>query len=151
MDELLSRPARRTGVIVNYLSATITATVFCLGEYGGWTGTLALICLGALISLAISVFVTLVKTGFWRLTHTSVEKLDEREIQITHTSLRYAYRIFGVLALVAIALLFLSMRFSLLTLTPGGYPSLALATYVATIYLNQTLPASIIAWNEPRI
>jgi hypothetical protein len=133
------------------MSALIAATAFCIGEYRQWTLSLGAVSLLALLSLAISFYFTHVSTGLWVLTHTKIGNLDEREIQVTHTSLRYAYAIFGLLALVAITLLFLPMRFSFLTLTPGGYPSLALTAYVATIYLKETLPASVIAWSEPRV
>lgn len=151
MSRLLSKPARRFGVIVNYSSAMFFAIIFCLGEYEQWSAPLALVAILTVFSLAISSYLTLFRTGLWRLTHTRVEKLDEREIQLTHTSLRHSYAIFTGVSLALIAFMVLSVRFSIITLTHRGHYSFGLIVLILLQYLVQTLPASIIAWTEKEV
>jgi hypothetical protein len=151
MSKLLSKPARRFGVIVNYSSAILFAMVFCFGEYAHWSAPLALVAVLAVFSVAISSYLTLIRAGLWRLTHTSVEKLDEREIQVTHTSLRHSYTIFTGFSLALIAFMVLSVRFSFITLTHRGHYSFGLIVLILLQYLVHTLPASIIAWTEKEV
>jgi hypothetical protein len=151
MSNPLSKTARRFGVIVNYSGAVLFAMIFCLGEYTHWSVPLALVAILTVFSLAISSYLTLIRTGLWRLTHTSAEKLDEREIQVTHTSLRHSYMIFTGFSLALIAFMVLSVRFSFVTLTHRGHYSFGLIVLILLQYLVHTLPASIIAWTEKEV
>lgn len=151
MSKMMSLSARRSGVIVNYASAIFLAATFCLGEYTYWTGPLVLVALLALATVASSCYVTLIRTELWRLSHTRFDKLDEREAQVTHMSLRHSYTIFTGLCLTLIAFMVLSVRFSVFTLTWRGHYSFGLATLIFLQYLVQTLPASILAWTEKEV
>jgi hypothetical protein len=151
MSRLLSKPARRFGVIANYAGAILFATIFCFGEYTHWNVPLALVAILAVFALVTSSYLTLIRTGLWRLTHTSVEKLDEREIQVTHTSLRHSYVIFTGFSLALIAFMVLSVRFSFITLTHRGHYSFGLVVLILLQFLIHTLPASIIAWTEKEV
>jgi len=143
-----STRARRSGVVVNYASVLLVAAIFCVGEYGQWTAALIAAEVAALVILGVSLHVTLIRTGFWSLTHTDVGKLDEREIQVTHTALRYSYAALSTLSLVMFWLVTISVRFSLLSLTHRGHFSLGLIAVLCLTYLIETLPASILAWSE---
>jgi len=151
MNRMLSKPARRFGVIVNYLSVLLLAVLFCWGEYTHWSVPLAVVAILAVVCVAVSFYCTLITTDLWRLTHTNAQDLDEREIQVTHTSLRHSYMIFSSVCLAIIAFMIVSVRFSFFTLTHRGHYSFGLIVLICLQYLVQTLPASILAWREKKV
>ena len=89
---------RQVEIIVNYLSLLTLTFIFYYGkthEFG-----YPLIAGGA-ICLLIAQFTfkrLYMKTGLWKLTHAKIEKLDERELQLTHNALRLSYSIFTIKA-----------------------------------------------------
>jgi hypothetical protein len=137
--------------MVHYSAAILFSVIFCIGEYGQWNVPLGVVAGLALSSLAISFYWTLIRTGLLRLTRASAKKLDEREIQITHRSLRHSYAIFSVFSLALIGCMVISVRFSWFNLTHRGHYSFGLIVLIFLQYLVQTLPASIIAWTEERV
>jgi hypothetical protein len=82
--------------------------------------------------------------------HTKFELLDEREINLTHESLRRSYQIFTIFSLLLFAALFFLVRFSVDLLTFRGHFSLGLLLMILVPYLVHTLPASIIAFGLRR-
>lgn len=151
MGSILSKSARRFGVIANYLSLLLFATIFCIGEYGHWNPLFVGILILALFVIAASLYGTLIKTDIWRLTHTEFGKLDEREVEITHTALRYSYALITAFSLLMITIMTFSVRFSIVTLTHRGHYSFGLVVMITVMYLIETLPAAIIAWTEERV
>jgi hypothetical protein len=147
----LTLARRRAGVVIHYLCLLLFAITFCLGEYWRWNTYVVLIAVAFLIQMALSFHFTLIRTGFWRLTHTGIEMLDEREIQLTHSAMRRSYAIFSALSLAIIVFMTLSVRFSFFTLTHRGHYSFGLIVVICLLYLIQTLPGSIIAWKERSI
>jgi hypothetical protein len=83
-----------------------------------------------------------VSTGLWRLVHAGEDEIDEREMQLTLGSLKYAYAIFAITVLMG-----------LLLLAVFGYGSqpFRLTLFWAMVYLAHTLPSSIIAWSQPKV
>jgi len=148
MNKVSSRRAQRAGVVVIYVSALALSAVACWGEYTVWTAPVSFLALLLLAALLGSVHFTLIRTGFWRLTHTSVEELDEREVQITHNSLRHAYGLLSRVSFVLVLFMVISVRFSFLTLTHRGHYSLGLAILILIQIFIHTLPASFLAWTE---
>jgi hypothetical protein len=148
----LTKTQRRTGVVINYIAVVLFAVLFCIGEYRGWTtpGTI-----GIFISLSVwlvSFIIIYVKTRLWRFVHTKVDRLDERERQLTYESLRYAYAIFTVICLSYILVSSLvAPRLAVNVLTPDDYPSFGLVMMWVLLYLAHILPASIIAWTEREV
>jgi len=139
------------GVIVNYSSAALFIAIFLVGEYTVWNTVLVVLAVLTLLSIAISFYLTLVRTNLRRLTQANAAQLDEREIQLTHDSLRRSYAIFTGVSLAIIAFMLISVRFSFLTLTHRGNYSFGLIALIGLQYLVQTLPASIIAWTEKEV
>ena len=88
------------------------------------------------------------RTGLWKFVHMSLKDLDEREAQVIHNSLRVAYAIFTVLALLYILVLTLKIQFFAGLTDPSGDFSFGNVVFAAFIYLSHILPASIIAWSE---
>jgi hypothetical protein len=107
-------------------------------------GAEPLVIAGLILSLAVlavSFILIHVVTGLWRLTHTKVSNLDERQILVTHDALRHSYAIITILCLLA---LFWKSLF------PGENPNLIII-FAALLYLAHTLPASVIAWRESEV
>ena len=128
------------------------AVLFCIGEYKGWNTPAKIGIFTSLIVWLVSFIIIYVKTRLWRFVHTKVDKLDERELQLTHESLRYAYAIFSVICLSYILVSsLLAPRLAVNVLTPDDYPSFGLIMMWVLLYLAHILPASIIAWTEKEV
>lgn len=84
------------------------------------------------------------KTGLWRMVHAKANELDERQIMVTHESLRYSYGIFSILTLLVIFTNELLEEFTIVDLP-------LLPIFAVLLYLAHTLPAMIIAWTEKEI
>ena len=96
--------------------------------------------MGFIVVVGLFSFITLyIKTKIWKLVHTKIEKLDEREIQLTHESLRYSYSIFTVVSLLVLLIFALTIK---------DYDSLLMIICIGLLYLAHTLPAAIIAWKQ---
>ncbi len=140
MKQGLSKTNRRIGVIINYSSLILFLILFYMLKYEGWNILIGSGAAAALIITVISFIRTHVKTRLWRLTHAKIDKLDEREIQVSHESLRHSYGIFSVVCLVII---YIS------AVTEGGHIHVLIAA--SLLYLAHTLPASVIAWTEKEV
>jgi len=151
MKREISKRTRRIGVIINYASLVLFIIVFYAGEYRGWDAPTIIGGIIALVVAFLSFIYLYVKTHLWKFVHTSIEKLDERQVHVIHDSLRYSYSIFSILSLSYILVLTLTARFSINTLTTSGKASLGMIMLGGLIYLAHTLPASIIAWNEREV
>ncbi len=148
MNRAISRSARRMGVIVNFASLVIFIIIFLIGEYGDWNALLGVLAIVAAVIIIASFYYLYIRTNLWRLVHRRVDELDEREIQVTHNSLRHSYTIVSIISLVVIVFITLSVRFSFFTLTHRGHYSFGLIALIALNYVIHTLPASILAWSE---
>ncbi len=81
------------------------------------------------------------KSGIWKLTHTKADKLDERELALTHWALSESYGWFAVICLV------IMLAFSLIgkmNICPQYTISIPLVA--SLIYLSHTLPGVMLAW-----
>lgn len=145
-----SQSLRRVGVIVNYLSLVFLIMMFYLAEKNGPVTA-------HFIGIAVSFMITIItfyivhkKTGLWGLTHRKIEKLDEREIQLTHNALRYSYVIFSIFILGCIFVF--SIPGFLNSFVELDYFRASMRiTFMVLMYLAHTLPASIIAWTEKEV
>jgi len=138
-----SRAKRRIGVIVNYASLFLFLVFYYLGFIRGWNVAFTA---SALVFLAVSVgslIVVHVNTGLWKLGHSEVGKLDERQVQVTHEALRRSYSFFSVICL-------LIMLFNAVTGYRGYYLFDAVLP-VSLLYLAHSLPSSVIAWKEREV
>jgi hypothetical protein len=132
-----STSKRRLGVIVNYGFLLLTLILSLAGRLFGWSvGTV--VCFWLSVAMVIVTFYPVhVRTGLWRLAHAKADRLDEREIQQTLESLRYAYAGFSIATLLVIlAVVILDL----------GDQTLQLAVFWVLLYLAHTLPSSVLAW-----
>jgi hypothetical protein len=141
MRKSLSRTQRRVGVLLNYAALAMIPVIFAIGEAVDWSP----ITIGGMIACALLVVATLVRyhvgTGLWKLVHTKVADLDERQVQVTHGALRHSYSIFTILCLVG--LLWKSIFHA-------RGPDLIII-FAGLLYLAHTLPSSILAWTESEV
>ena len=151
MRREVSKPTRRIGVIINYLSLVLFILLFSLGMHRGWRIPIIVGETVALTIVLVSFVYLYVKTRLWKFVHASIEELDERQVHIMHDALRYSYSIFSVVTLSYLLILTLTTRFSIDTLTPSGSASLGMIILCGLIYIAHTLPASIIAWTEKEV
>ena len=136
-----SKPRRRAAVVLNYASVVAILVLFAFGQYRGWNTPLAVATI-AIAAVAMMSFLMLhVKTHLWWLVHTKADNLDERQIQLTHESLRYSYGIFAIVTLLVLLYLGITHR----------EDSLSIVVFASLLYLAHTLPASVIAWIEKEV
>ncbi len=139
MEKLIPRTSRRLAVVINYGAILLFLVCFYLAGRIGWNVPVAASVVTAILVALITFFSLHVRTKLWKLVHTKVENLDERELQVTHESLRYAYGIFTVISLLVLLVIAL--------LTPQ-WDSLLILIFASLLYLAHTLPSSVIAWRE---
>ncbi len=140
MKSKLSRSGRRIGVILNYLCLILLVVFYYTGKGIGWSNLILAGIGSALIMVVLSFIKVHVVTDLWKLVHAKIERLDERQIQVTHKSLRISYSIFSVICLVV--LFYASM-------TGGG--GIDIVAVASLIYFAHTLPSSVIAWTEKEV
>ncbi|MCD6162214.1 MAG: hypothetical protein J7K40_07355 [candidate division Zixibacteria bacterium] len=142
MNPKMSKSNRRAAVIINYLCILLFLIFFSIIKYHGWSVP---VIVGIVVSIAvvlISFFVLHIRTHLWKLVHSKIDHLDERQIQVTYESLRRSYSIFTIISL--IILLFIA-------LLDGEHSSMLILIFASLIYLAHTLPSSIIAWTEKEV
>ena len=87
-----------------------------------------------------------VKSGLWKLTHAGSDKLDERELLVTHNALGYSYGLFT-----ALALALMMANAVLFDFVPEITFVLTVPLVGSLIYLAHTLPGSYLAWTETEV
>ena len=83
------------------------------------------------------------KSGIWKLTHTKSEKLDERELALTHWALSESYGWFAIICLLILLALSLISRMNICPQYTISMPLVA-----SMIYLAHTLPGTLIIWKK---
>lgn len=143
MDLRKSQKARQLGVVVNYASLLFFLVLYYAGFIGSWS--IAIITgVFVFLGVACASFVLVhISTGLWSLAHASTERLDERQIQITHGALGRSYALFSVICLFV-------MLFNAVTGYRGHYMFDAVLP-VSLLYFAHTLPSSVIAWKEREV
>ena len=142
----ISKPTRRVGVLVNYGALVILLALFYIANINGITIWLALGGVATFLAIIISFILVHMRTKLWKFTHTNIDDLDERQVYITHESLRNSYGIFSVVCLSLILAAELIREWS-----AGSLDLPFLPIFAALIYLAHTLPSSIIAWRESEV
>ena len=136
MKLVKSNKNRKIGVILTILSLCAMVGIFECCKINRKVNIFIVTEIIAFIIFLISFGLTYLKTGLWQFTHSSLKKLDEREIALTSKSLRIAYAIFTVVVL-----------FLLLSLAIFN-AKIDVVLVAALIILAHILPASVIAWTE---
>jgi len=131
------KKSRRSGVIINYLSIILILIIFYLVKFLGINKIYLLIELIPIALLIMTFKSAFLVTNFWKLTHTSSRKLDERELQIVYKATTFSYTIFTILCLIIIYTFHLT-----------GIGSIDVVLAAALLYFAHTLPAAIIVFTE---
>ena len=139
MEREMATTTRRVGVALNYLSILLALAFFYMGKHGGWDVPLVIGEVAALATAAGTFVVFHFRSRLWKLIHAPIRELDERELQLTDKSLRYAYSIYSITCLLILAYCFYG-------LAEGRDLAMGALVLACLIYLAHTLPAAIIAW-----
>ena len=133
----MSKQNRKLWIIINYLSIISILSFFYAGKYYNWP-VIVLVCEAvSFLLLLISFIKVYIKTQLWRMSHTSANNLDERQLQVMLISLKYSYSIFTIITLLII------YGFAVAELGP-----IDVVLAVCLLYLAHTLPAAIVGWKE---
>ncbi len=135
MAEMKNEYMRRYEVIFNYAGLMMLIVFYNLLRNSGWNVLLAAGLIFSLAVVIISFFTVHMNTGLWKLTHTKTQKLDEREIQVTHWALSLSYSLFTVLCLILFYVELIVLE-----------TSIGALEIACLIYFAHTLPSSVIAW-----
>ncbi len=138
----ISKPNRRIAVIINYGCVLLFLASFYIGKYYGWSVEVIAGAIVTAVAALINFIILHIRTRLWKLVHTKAEKFDERQIQVTHESLRYSYAIFTVVSLLVLMCIALSA---------GRHDSNLILVFASLLYLAHTLPSSVMAWTENEV
>jgi len=142
-NKTLSLKSRRWLISINLITLFGTIIFFELFKEMFKTAErelfLVIILAVLLLIIIATYYFVLYNTRLWKLVHISDKKLDERELQVTNTGLKYAYVIFTITALVAI------YWHAIAEIHVNGL------TAVGLLYLAHILPATVIGWREEDI
>ena len=86
--QAISRRRRRVGVFLNYMALLVVLVVTCTAGGTRLDAVTAAVLFAGLFAVVVTFVDVHLKTSLWRLTHSSLEILDERQIQITHDCLQ---------------------------------------------------------------
>ncbi len=140
MSEKPDRKKRRILVVVNYASLYFWLISVHLGISKDWN----IVYFTPMIVFFVAIFASYVplyhQTPFWKLTHSKVHMLDERELMITHEATRRSYTIFTIVCLVIIYINVVAEK-----------SSISAITAICILYLAHTLPAAMLSWTEEEI
>ena len=131
------KKSRRSSVILNYLSIILILIIFYLVKLLGISKIYLLFEIIPMVVLIMSFKSAFLNTNFWKMTHTSSKKLDERELQVVYKATTFSYTIFTVACLVII------YSFNL-----TGIGSIDVVLAASLLYFAHTLPAAIIVFTQ---
>ena len=145
-----TRSSRRVGVAVNYLSLVLATAIAGWGDEHGWNWKLGGPFIAMMVILAVTFIQTQVRTGLFTFIHRKVERLDERERELSYEALRHGYGIFAILALILLLLLMIASDSSFSRWFTWIH-SMGRPVFLAMFYAAHTLPAAVLAWNHDRV
>ncbi|OYT16295.1 MAG: hypothetical protein B7C24_08520 [Bacteroidetes bacterium 4572_77] len=134
MEQETSIFKTRVLVLINFISLMGLALVFEFAKKSHWSNALLVVEVLLILLFLVSFVFAFVKTGLWQFTHKSIGALDEREMELTSKSLRYAYGIFTIFLL---GMLLLYALFSL---------PISIVFVVVFLIFAHLLPAMVLAW-----
>ncbi len=129
----------RLGTIINLICIVGIATIFEYASNTNWIIAFGIIETILSVSLIVSFYLSIVKTGLWSFTHRNKSQLDERELGVTYSSLQTGYAIFSIIVL------------SVLVISSVFEYSISIVTAALLIFFAHIVPATIIAWREKSI
>jgi len=139
MNNTLSLKNRKWLISINLITLCATIIFYELFVRTNRTVFLGGILAALLLLIIVTYYYGFYKTRLWHLVHVSDKELDERELQVTNTGLKYAYAIFTVSALVVV------WWHNIAETHVNGL------TAAGLLYLAHILPATVIGWREEDI
>lgn len=137
MSKVLTHKGRKMWVANNFIAIAILLIAHLRNESLGMNYGYLGIEIFALVIISISFFRVFWKTGLWRLTHTSLKNVDERQAMVINNALRWSYSVFTILT---ISIFYFYALYKSL--------NVSLVLMACLLYTAHILPASIIAWTE---
>lgn len=133
----MSRQKRRIWITINYLSIVFILSFFYTGKYLNWPLLIIVGQAASIILLISSSILLYTRTPLWKMSHSSNNNLDERQLQVMLISLKYSYSIFTILVLLIV------YGFALAELGP-----IDVVVAACLLYFAHTLPSAIVGWKE---
>jgi len=140
MEQKISKTNRRIWIVINYMSVICILTIFYAGKNLEWPPYVLISGIVAIIVFVFSFIQVFIGTSLWKMVHASDEILDERQIKVVLSSLKYSYRTFTIVCLAII------YGFAVVQ---QGPIDVVLASCL--LYFAHTLPAIIIGWLEKEV
>jgi len=140
----------RAGVVINYLSLVLMVVLAGIGEEKGWNWTLGGFQIGLFILLVITFIHTQVKSGLWLFVHKRVEKLDEREQELSYEALRHSYAIFTIVVLTMLMFLTITNDSSFEDYFSWAHTMMR-PFFLGFLYFAHTLPAAVLLWKRKSV
>ena len=140
MEQKISKTNRRIWIVINYMSVIFILTIFYTGKNLEWPPYVLISGIVAIIVFVFSFIQVFIGTSLWKMVHASDEILDERQIKVVLSSLKYSYRTFTIVCLAII------YGFAVAELGPID---VVLASCL--LYFAHTLPAIIVGWVEKEV
>jgi hypothetical protein len=141
MERDMPKSRRRQLVTANYASLCAVVLLVYAGKAYGWSAPLKIGTIVAALALLVATFIGVYwRTRLWHLTHSSISRLDERQVGVVYESLRLSYTVFSLLCLVVLYVNAVAARGPISVLVAGGL-----------LYLAHTLPAAFVAWTETEV
>lgn len=141
-----SRTRRRVDVMINYLSLLLLLAGFYAMAGTGLTALFGIVGLVTLTAVIVTFYDVHIRTRIRRQTHAPADRLDERQIMVTHEALRLSYSWFTIICLVLLVIAELIRGIA----SHGGGVTF-MPVVAGLMYLAHTLPGSILAWTEREI
>lgn len=140
MEQKISKTNRRIWIVINYMSVIFILIIFYAGKNLEWPPYVLISGIVAIIVFVFSFIQVFIGTSLWKMVHASDEVLDERQIKVVLSSLKYSYRTFTIVCLAII------YGFAVAELGPID---VVLASCL--LYFAHTLPAIIVGWLEKEV
>lgn len=134
-----SRVLRRLGVIFTFAGFVLFAFLFEVGRFSHWPMSVIIPVAGIFLITLLVCYFTFVSTGLWSFSHKKISDYDERELVVVSSSVRKAYALFTVIALLVILVYAAwEIRMSMVVV------------FVLGLFAH-LLPQSVVAWSEKKI
>ena len=140
MEQKISKTNRRIWIVINYMSVIFILTIFYTGKNLEWPPYVLISGIVAIIVFVFSFIQVFIGTSLWKMVHASDKILDERQIKVVLSSLKYSYMTFTIVCLAII------YGFAVAELGPID---VVLASCL--LYFAHTLPAIIVGWVEKEV
>jgi hypothetical protein len=135
---------RRRWVTLNYLSVVLILAWYYLLPDTIRSGPVMIAVALLLLGMAVSSFLVVhMRTGLWRIVHSRVDDLDERQVQVAHVALRRSYTAFTIICLALLVAQGIAGHW--------GFVLFDVVLPAALIYVAHSLPSSILAWTEREV